>query len=89
MLLPLHSGAPEIRCILDEGMLSAVRIPLISDHDRFVARLFRVQVNFKVECCFGARGRTPTGTALRPRDFKSLASSSFATRAAARDSATR
>jgi hypothetical protein len=24
-----------------------VRIPLISDHDRFVARLFRVQVNFK------------------------------------------
>jgi hypothetical protein len=29
-------------------MLLAVRIPLISDHDRFVARLFRVQVNFKV-----------------------------------------
>jgi hypothetical protein len=28
-------------------MLLAVRIPLISDHDRFVARLFRVQVNFK------------------------------------------
>jgi hypothetical protein len=47
MLLPLRSGAPEIRCILDEGMLSAVRIPLISDHDRFVARLFRVQVDFK------------------------------------------
>lgn len=28
-----------------KGMLLAVRIPLISDHDRFVARLFRVQVN--------------------------------------------
>jgi hypothetical protein len=28
-------------------MLSAVRIPLISDDDRIVARLFRVQVNFK------------------------------------------
>jgi hypothetical protein len=26
-------------------MLLAERIPLISDHDRFVARLFRVQVN--------------------------------------------
>ena len=35
------------QCVHDEGMLSAVRIPLISDHDRFVARLFRVQVNFK------------------------------------------
>jgi hypothetical protein len=42
---PCHSGAPEIRCILGEGMLLAVRIPLISDHDRIVARLFRVQVN--------------------------------------------
>jgi hypothetical protein len=41
-------GAPEIRCILVRGMLSAVRIPLISDHDRFVARLFRVQVNLKL-----------------------------------------
>ena len=39
-----YSGAPEIRCILG-GMLLAERIPLISDHDRFVARLFRVQVN--------------------------------------------
>jgi hypothetical protein len=29
------------------GILLAVRIPLISDHARFVARLFRVQVNFK------------------------------------------
>jgi hypothetical protein len=28
-----------------KGMLLAVRIPLISDHDRFVARLFPVQVN--------------------------------------------
>ena len=30
----------------------------------------------------GARGRTRTGTALRPRDFKSLASTNFATQAA-------
>ena len=30
----------------------------------------------------GARGRIRTGTAIRPRDFKSLASTSFATRAA-------
>jgi hypothetical protein len=30
---------------LVEGMLLAVRIPLISDHDRFVARLFRIHVN--------------------------------------------
>lgn len=30
---------------------------------------------------FGARGRGRTGTALRPRDFKSLASTCFATRA--------
>lgn len=29
----------------------------------------------------GARSRTRTGTALRPRDFKSLASTDFATRA--------
>jgi hypothetical protein len=29
-------------------MLLALRIPLISDHDRFVARLFRVQVNLKL-----------------------------------------
>ena len=29
----------------------------------------------------GARGRSRTGTAVRPRDFKSLASTSFATRA--------
>ena len=36
-----HLGAPEIRCILGEGMVSAVRIPRISDHDRFVAFLFR------------------------------------------------
>jgi hypothetical protein len=28
-------------------MLLAVRIPLISDHDQFVARLFRVQVNLE------------------------------------------
>jgi hypothetical protein len=28
-------------------MLLAVRIPLISDPDRFVARLFRVHINFK------------------------------------------
>jgi hypothetical protein len=47
MPLPSHSGAPEIRCILVKGMLLAVRIPLISDHDRFVARLFRVQVSLK------------------------------------------
>jgi hypothetical protein len=33
------------QCVHDEGMLLPVRIPLISDHDRFVARLFRVQVN--------------------------------------------
>ena len=32
----------------------------------------------------GARGRTRTGTALRPRDFKSLASTNFATRARVR-----
>jgi hypothetical protein len=42
-----HSGAPEIRCTLVNGILLAVRIPLISDHARFVARLFRVRVNFK------------------------------------------
>ena len=30
---------------------------------------------------FGARDRSRTGTALRPRDFKSLASTNFATRA--------
>jgi hypothetical protein len=30
-----------------KGMLLAVRIPLISDHDQFVARLFRVQVNLE------------------------------------------
>jgi hypothetical protein len=69
MLLPLHSGAPEIRCILDEGMLLAVRIPLISDHDRFVARLFRVQVNFKgvtaVDFVAGL-----AGLALADRRFK-------------------
>ncbi len=29
----------------------------------------------------GARGRSRTGTVLPPRDFKSLASTSFATRA--------
>ena len=29
----------------------------------------------------GARGRTRTGTVLPPRDFKSLASTNFATRA--------
>ena len=29
----------------------------------------------------GARARSRTGTAIRPRDFKSLASTSFATRA--------
>ena len=29
----------------------------------------------------GARGRTRTGTELPPRDFKSLASTNFATRA--------
>ncbi len=29
----------------------------------------------------GARDRTRTGTAARPRDFKSLASTNFATRA--------
>lgn len=40
-----HLGAPEIRCHLVEGMLLAVRISLISDHDRFVARLFRIHVN--------------------------------------------
>jgi hypothetical protein len=28
-------------------MLLAVGIPLISDHSRFVARLFRVQVDFE------------------------------------------
>jgi hypothetical protein len=45
----IRAGVPcELnQCVHDEGMLSAVRIPLISDHDRFVARLFRVQVNFK------------------------------------------
>ncbi len=31
---------------------------------------------------YGARGRTRTGTGLPPRDFKSLASTNFATRAA-------
>ena len=31
---------------------------------------------------FGARSRTRTGTAARPRDFKSLASTCFAIRAA-------
>ena len=43
----IRAGVPcELnQCVHDEGMLSAVRIPLISDHDRFVARLFRVQVN--------------------------------------------
>ena len=30
---------------------------------------------------YGARGRTRTGTELPPRDFKSLASTNFATRA--------
>ncbi len=30
---------------------------------------------------YGARGRTRTGTGLLPRDFKSLASTNFATRA--------
>ena len=30
---------------------------------------------------FGAQGRTRTGTILRSRDFKSLASTNFATRA--------
>ncbi len=30
----------------------------------------------------GARGRNRTGTVLPPRDFKSLASTNFATRAA-------
>ena len=30
---------------------------------------------------YGARGRTRTGTVLPPRDFKSLASTNFATRA--------
>ncbi len=34
---------------------------------------------------FGARTRNRTGTALRPRDFKSLASTSFAIRAVVRD----
>ena len=34
----------------------------------------------------GARGRTRTGTAAKPRDFKSLASTSFATRAGLQDS---
>jgi hypothetical protein len=75
MLLPLHSGAPEIRCILDEGMLLAVRIPLISDHDRFVARLFRVQVNFKgvtaVDFVAGL-----AGLALADRRFKDCLGSS-------------
>lgn len=33
------------------------------------------------ECNSGARGRTRTGTVLPPRDFKSLASTNFATRA--------
>jgi hypothetical protein len=33
---------------------------------------------------FGARGRNRTGTTLRSRDFKSLAFTSFATRARAR-----
>jgi hypothetical protein len=35
-----RSGASWVK-----GMLLAERIPLISDHDRFVARLFRVRVN--------------------------------------------
>ena len=33
------------------------------------------------EYYFGARGRNRTGTVLPPRDFKSLASTNFATRA--------
>src|SRR5262245_16443610 len=36
----------------------------------------------------GARGRTRTGTALRPGDFKSPVSTSFTTQADGRDSAT-
>ncbi len=32
----------------------------------------------------GARGRNRTGTAVKPRDFKSLVSTSFTTRAAGR-----
>ena len=34
-----------------------------------------------VECLYGARGRNRTGTVFLPRDFKSLASTNFATRA--------
>ena len=53
-----HSCAPEIRCILGEWhMLLAERIPLISDQDRFVARLFRVQVNDAVARELGAWAR--------------------------------
>ena len=38
-----------------------------------------------IRCCWsGARSRTRTGTALRPRDFKSLASTNFAIRATMR-----
>jgi hypothetical protein len=49
---------PEIRCVLVKGMLLAVRIPLISDHDRFVARLFRVRLNSK--------GAVPTELDIKP-----------------------
>jgi hypothetical protein len=70
-----HLGAPEIRCHLVEGMLLAVRIPLISDHDRFVARSFRIHVkpqgawranlcirwamNFRSPTCIRAGGEMP------------------------------
>ena len=36
---------------------------------------------FQHEEVYGARGRTRTGTGVIPRDFKSLASTNFATRA--------
>jgi hypothetical protein len=47
-------------------MLLAVRIPLISDHDRFVARLFRVQVNETAAASWAPAAR-PAESAIKTR----------------------
>ena len=62
---------------------------MVADRIRFLSDCFTENLCALSKMSNGARGRTRTGTGLLPRDFKSLASANFATRASDTSSQTK